>query len=291
MKTSVNPLEHCSGSFSVADFFKDSPWLKVPKDRLGEIIIEPLNPRGRLLGGASKQEGAPKTKLAALAAARRKKETQRSENGQHATSSVALLDKLGGKSQEVQANKNLPSPHETLNKDVAEQTTNVQLRKYPTRKLANQGSEQKGVGFEDSGPRTEAVSQADVVERRETTPAATPSIFAQTMLGFSANAQGPDTDRSDDYALQNPESHTEFDFSGPSPDDVVLKAQSSRPPTQKPAKALTPSNKDSRSVDEASQGVKDVTLEEPKVKGKNLDVLAEFEKSKPKNAANFVVIG
>lgn len=263
----------------------------MPKDRLGEIVIEPLNPRGRLLGGASKQEGAPKTKLAALAAARRKKETQRSENGQHATNSVALLDKLGGKSHEVQAT-NIPStPDESPRKTVAEQPSNVQMRKYPTRKLVNQAPEDASVGIEDFGPKTEAVSGTNVVEQRETTPAAAPSVFAQTMLGCSADSKGPGSDTSADYALQNPESHTEFDFSGPSPDDVVLKAQSSRPPTQKPAKALTPSSKDSKTVDEVSQGLKDVNLEESKIKGKNLDVLAEFEKSKSKNTANFVVIG
>lgn len=262
----------------------------MPKDRLGEIIIEPLKPRGRLLGGASKQEGAPKTKLAALAAARKKKETQRSENSQHATNSVALLDKLGGRSQEVQAKKDLSSPDEGFRRAVAEQTSKVQVRKYPTRKLADHASEKTRVGNEDSDPKTEAVSETNVVEPRETTPAAAPSVFAQTMLGRSADAKGPDFDTSDDYALRNPESHTEFDFSGPSPDDVVLKAQNSRAPTQKPAKALPPS-KDSKPVGEVSQGVKDVNLEESKIKSKNLDVLAEFEKSKSKNAANFVVIG
>ena len=41
-----------------------------------------------------------------------------------------------------------------------------------------------------------------------------------------------------------------------------------------------------------SHGMKDLSITEPtKIKGKNLDVLAEYRKVKRKNAANFVVIG
>ena len=41
-----------------------------------------------------------------------------------------------------------------------------------------------------------------------------------------------------------------------------------------------------------TQGVGKVTLDDiPKTKGKNLNVAAEFERSKTKNAASFVVIG
>ena len=39
-------------------------------------------------------------------------------------------------------------------------------------------------------------------------------------------------------------------------------------------------------------GVKSMSVDDiPKAKSKNLNVLAEFRKSRPKNAANFVVIG
>ncbi len=41
-----------------------------------------------------------------------------------------------------------------------------------------------------------------------------------------------------------------------------------------------------------TQGVADLTVAEAtKVKSKNLDVIREYQRSKPKNAANFVVIG
>ncbi|KAJ9619893.1 hypothetical protein H2203_008167 [Taxawa tesnikishii (nom. ined.)] len=53
--------------------------------------------------------------------------------------------------------------------------------------------------------------------------------------------------------------------------------------------------KDSKAVNGVANGISNVSLEEaapaPKVKSKNLDVLAEYEKSQRKNAASFVVIG
>lgn len=61
-------------------------------------------------------------------------------------------------------------------------------------------------------------------------------------------------------------------------------------------------NKTKKKASQPSDGDKDVNglmkevhnlglKEEPKPKSKNLDVLAEYENSKTKNTANFVVIG
>ncbi|EKG11506.1 HR1 repeat rho-binding protein [Macrophomina phaseolina MS6] len=75
---------------------------------------------------------------------------------------------------------------------------------------------------------------------------------------------------------------------GPSPDDVVLNAQAkgARKPTQ---------SKDSKAKDDTSgvtEGVEGIKIDEaPRVKSKNLNILAEYEKSNMKNSANFVVIG
>jgi elongation factor 1 alpha-like protein len=45
-------------------------------------------------------------------------------------------------------------------------------------------------------------------------------------------------------------------------------------------------------ADQIAAGVEAMKLDDtPRAKSKNLDVLAEFEKAKAKNAANFVVIG
>jgi elongation factor 1 alpha-like protein len=46
-----------------------------------------------------------------------------------------------------------------------------------------------------------------------------------------------------------------------------------------------------KAQDDLSGGIKALTVEPVKVKSKNLDVLAEYKKSKQKKAANFVVIG
>ena len=47
-----------------------------------------------------------------------------------------------------------------------------------------------------------------------------------------------------------------------------------------------------KSINDVTQGVSTVALEDIlKAKSKNLDVVAEFEKSDAKNSASFVVIG
>lgn len=281
----------CSTNFSAVDFFKDSPWLNIPKKRCGEILVEPLYPRGGLLGGSSKHDGAPKSKLAALAAARKKKENQMLEDGQNATSSVALLDKLGAKSRGSKADTR-PSLSSLNPQNVPSgQPKNIQTRKYPVRKPQNED-------VSPAKPTTEAAPAApgplpspELEAKPEITPAATPSVFARTIFGTPAKSHEPVFQSADNYVLQASESHTEFNFAGPSPDDIVTKAQNTKGPAPKAAKQPTPPAKSNKSVNGVIQGVSEVNIEDTKIRGKNLDVLAEFERSKPKNAANFVVIG
>lgn len=278
---------------SAADFFSDSPWLNIPQDRRGEILIQPLYPRGGLLGGSSKPDGAPKSKLAALAAARKKKENQRPEYGQNATSSVTLLDKLSSKPQQTQLDSTPDLSKRKISSTTTEQNVKEQPRKYPRRKS-------KGLEFpQDDRPAKEAFTKAsslgspEMEKKSEITPTAGPSVFARTIFGSSIVSQQRDIQASDLYVL-GPETNAEFDFAGPSPDDVVTKAQTTKKPSQKPAKQPQPSpghSSGDKSVDDVVQGVENTTIEDANVKGKNIDVLAEFERSKPKNAANFVVIG
>ncbi len=57
-------------------------------------------------------------------------------------------------------------------------------------------------------------------------------------------------------------------------------------------KAAKTSTKKPNSSAEIANGVSNLSVEDsPKPKSKGLDVLTEYEKSKVKNAANFVVIG
>ncbi|KAL4988613.1 P-loop containing nucleoside triphosphate hydrolase protein [Aspergillus falconensis] len=77
---------------------------------------------------------------------------------------------------------------------------------------------------------------------------------------------------------------------GPSPDDVVLNAQSSA----KGFKSKQPASKsegDKKAGGLAGDMGNLSVAEKVNVKSKNLDVLSEYKKSKRKNAMNFVVIG
>ena len=275
--------------FSVADFFSDSPWLNIPDDRRGEILIEPLYPRCGLLGGASKPDGAPKSKLAALAAARKKKENQRAEDGQTTTNSVALLDKLTGKTPQSKPNSAPIISALKPSSAITEQTVNEQPRKYPKQKPKGLEVPQDDQPIKEDLEKS-SLASPDVEKKPEIIPTAGPSAFAQTIFGAFAVSQQHYIQNSDRYVL-GPEIHAEFDFAGPSPDDVVRKAQNTKGPTQKPIKLPPQPTSGNKSVNAVAQGVANINIEEPKVKGKNLDVMAEFERSKPKNAANFVVIG
>ncbi|KAL3452423.1 P-loop containing nucleoside triphosphate hydrolase protein [Aspergillus insuetus] len=78
---------------------------------------------------------------------------------------------------------------------------------------------------------------------------------------------------------------------GPSPDDVVLNAQSSAKgfKSKQPASKTQGDKKDQASL--ASDMGNLSVIEKVNVKSKNLDVISEYKKSKRKNAMNFVVIG
>ena len=282
-------LSSCSVNFSVADFFSDSPWLNIPKHRLGEILVEPLFPRGGLLGGSSKGDSAPKSKLAALAAARKKKDDKRPEDVQNFTSSVVLLDKLSSKPREVKSSNASSSSLKPLSV-AAEQTGHEQPSRYPR---------QKSKALEPprhNQPAAEPLKDSDSLcsplteIKSEITPTAQPSIFARTLFGAPTVSQQHGVRISDHY-LVGPGTSAEFDFAGPSPDDIVTKAQNTKGPTQKPIKQPPKTLSSDKSVNAVAESVGNVSIEEPKAKGKNLDVMAEFERSKPKKAANFVVIG
>ena len=274
---------------SMADFFSDSPWLDIPPERAGEILIKPLHPQYGLLGGASKSDSAPKSKLAALAAARRAKENRKPEEGGMPTSSVALLDKLEGISQAWKPDRKPDFSTSSQPKCVTE--AKPQLRKYPLRRPKDTNGSRKSSSPEPPAMTAKAESMLAVEEKVESVPIAAPSTFARTMFGLIDRTEDSDLQSFDQHATQAFANCTEFDFTGPSPDDIVLDAQNSKNKAPKPVKQVKKSGNGDASVNDLTQGVEDVNVEEQKVKGKNLDVLAVFKESKPKNAANFVVIG
>ena len=307
-------VQSCCSVLSAAEFFKDSPWLDIPKDRRGEILVEPLYPRGRLLGGAPLQ-GGKVSKLAALAAARKKKEQEKNQldPSQTLTTSVALLDKLGREANSQRPCEDVvQSEHKSPVSDNRSVEAVLRARdlEYPSRKrkssrLLSQ-SEQDTQG---SKPLVPSSSSLFGQKPPIAAPIAAPSMFAIAMFGMSNAGEEPSSKRPKKRIFtlpQGPVSYAEINpFAGPSPDDIVKAAQNSKGLTPikeleqeltksglKPNKVLSQPQNGDDSVKTVTEGVEDVTLAEtPKAKSKNLNVIAEFERSDAKNAASFVVIG
>ena len=217
-------IPSCPTPFSAAEFFQDSPWLRVPENRRAQILVEALRHPGRLLGGSSRQEGGPpKSKLAALAAAR-KKENQNPKDAHLMTSSVALLDKLSlksGKSAQPSQETRLASPA-----DQAQTDSNA--KRYQSRRRRSLTPPPTESVPSEPFPAKEIDPTIDSPSGRPV-PTASPSVFAKAMFGPTV----PGPDRGMDLvdfsllALSNDDANADAEaFAGPSPDDIVLKAQS-----------------------------------------------------------------
>ena len=246
---SVHPpigKETCLVRLSATEFFRDCPWLNVPKERQGEILIKPLYPRCGLLGGSLQQGNGKPSKLAALAAARRRKENDKPLE-RTSNSSVALLDSLGWTRPSSTATNTARGQKEDAPKPQASSlSTHMSVvRKYPTRRRASTKDD------EPDSSRLRLESPKPIVNDTQDTPrplailAASPSAFAQTMFGLpSATSRGFDhlsvqkessrRPHVTHYALPlTPMTITESSaFAGPSPDDVVMKAQNSKGPAR-----------------------------------------------------------
>jgi elongation factor 1 alpha-like protein len=206
--------EACLKPFSFADFFKDTPWLNIPADRQA-IFIPPLYPRVGLLGGSS--DGAPKvSKLQALAAARKKKaQEQKSSYITGVEKPMAGLN-INDDSQAG----NGPSSNESA---PAQKPTS---RGFPLRKRKDSNPHEKTA----KAPPTEWEPEQNIPESFDIEPLdqATPSAFASTMF---SNPSQPPTSQHPSSIFTLPYSATTAQittdpFAGPSPDDVVIAAQS-----------------------------------------------------------------
>jgi elongation factor 1 alpha-like protein len=208
--------EHFSGSFSFANFFKDAPWLNVPMERRA-MFVAPRSPRGGLLGGSS--DGAPKiSKLQALAAARKKKAQEQRTNestGVEKPMANLSLDSTSKKAKSVDK----PSMESSREQKPT-------LRGFPMRKRKDSNPHEKA-----PLPSIERESDSDIVGTPiEDTPLdqAEPSAFANTMFSNTSSTaphQHPNNFFSLPYAAAA--ATTILDpFAGPSPDDVVIAAQS-----------------------------------------------------------------
>lgn len=207
--------------FSPEKFFKDVKWFAVPPEQRAEITVESLLPRGRLLGGSSSQAGPPRSKLAALAAARKKENRDQGKNTA-LTSSVTILDRLkqATPSSDPVKSRSLDGPADL------KEPLSRKLKKYPTRKRRtstrqNEELSRADVGTIPSASNMEPRSPSDLI------PKASPSVFAEVILGPSSaffQVSRNTLFRSTTNVRENNIANIEA-FAGPSPDDVVLKAQ------------------------------------------------------------------
>ncbi|PGH15027.1 translation elongation factor Tu [Helicocarpus griseus UAMH5409] len=315
--SSPYPIPPCPEPFSAADFFKDSPWLNVPAHRKADILVEPLYPPLGLLGGAPEASGKV-SKLAALAAKKRKDNEKKAaaESGSGSGSAagsesssppfgtpVSLLDRLAvnGKSQGAPPARTIRLPLRS-GKSSMNHTPKQPLSPGPG------GEEEQPTPSEPeppNGKRKAAAASSELTEERPLKLPdlrAEPSAFATVLVGTAparnAPQPNPITHDFDVMAFFGQDLTKAFDFAEPSPDDIVNNARESAKDnkTKRTAAGTTAAKTAGGKTPAAdvADGVKQLSVQEKetvKVKSKNLNVLAEYQKKERKKAANFVVIG
>jgi elongation factor 1 alpha-like protein len=199
--------------FSVLDFFNDSPWFNIPIDRQA-VMVPPLYPKGGLMGGSS--DGAPKmSKIQALAAARKKMAQEQKASHSHEVDKPMAglsLEENVKPSDFTQASSSKPSS-----------------RGFPLRKRKDSNPHEK------APPPVEKPRPIDIVEATvEEAPIdlAEPSAFANTMFSTSGRQPPPSTNYLTHPYLAAAASFSANPFAGPSPDDVVIAAQSKGSPNR-----------------------------------------------------------
>jgi elongation factor 1 alpha-like protein len=202
-----------------SDLFADIPWFNVPEERVGNIVSHQVRPPLRLLGGTGKP-----SKLAALAAARKKKEAEQkaAQDGSQSEKPAgvaSLMDRLGTRSAQPASQENLkPGEPET--------------RTFPIRKRKSPSPPPPVEDRRPAAPEPTKSETAEPAPKPAEPVRAGPSVFASTMCGGSSRRRpshqdaailsqnilpaiyGPDANLADTNA-----------FSGPSPDDIVMQAQ------------------------------------------------------------------
>ncbi|KEF54481.1 elongation factor 1-alpha [Exophiala aquamarina CBS 119918] len=260
----------CSMPFSAAEFFKDSPWLRVPEHRKAEITIQPAYPRRGLLGGASK--GSKMSKLAALAAKRKQQANEPS--GSVSASIPTSRDDYTANLNKLRIGKPAKASHEPEAPGIQKRLLGEELVK----KDADDDPRSPGKKCDTS---KDQIGQSILVDPNIR---GRPSAFASIMTSQETETESrPSSDILSEGLLTKL-----FDFTEPSPDDIVTKAQNVKDtaPTKSKAK------ENIRPNSSLANGVQKLSIQElPKIKSKNIDVVVEYNKVKRKNAANFVVIG
>ncbi|KAK4248525.1 putative glucose-regulated protein 78 of hsp70 family [Corynascus novoguineensis] len=271
----------------------DMPWGNVPKHRQA-TFIPPSTPRGGLLGGSGAQ---PKmSKLQALAAARKKKAEEKK----------AINDKLEGTRTKM----------EDLAVDPPAAKENVPLSGSSSKRLKTSGSTPEGHSLPVFEPRpTQSTTSQHPDVEVEALSAPENDTFIGFGCGYGADNKGNPPNKPStstdwfDVRKRKPEDSDDYEevvvlypnlpqsvkdvFAQPSPDDIVLAAQAqAKTKAGTKTAAAQSKKKGTASTDAVTSGVDGLKISDaPLPKSKNLDVLSELEKSKPKNSASFVVVG
>lgn len=213
-----NNREHVVRPPSTLDLFADMPWQNIPEHRR-TIFVKPPRLRGGLLGGSP--VAAKPSKLAALAAARKKKAED---------AALVMLPKKDEKRTADEASKPNKHDHSFPTYETSSQSEkdreNPELDRQAEARSVQLPYDSKSCGR--SAISAPATSQVDGASSSEPTVCmAKPSAFAQ-VLCYKTAPETPQPGRA--YrppwmAFTTPEAlHEAFDK--PSPDDVVLAAQS-----------------------------------------------------------------
>lgn len=224
--------------FSAAEFFRDSPWLNVPAHRKADILVEPLYPRLGLLGGAPENGGGKMSKLAALAAARKKKEGDksptpssggRSDTAQPSTGEgapLSLRERLARNDKKTKSSESSPSL-QSLSKE-SRSGQSISPKKSPSEPKTPDLPAKTELG----GSVEDVQIKGEDKEPPTSNFRAPPSTFAVTIVGDDTRPMMTEpshlyTNTLDLIKIYGQDFAEPFDFAGPSPDDVVLNAQSS----------------------------------------------------------------
>ncbi|KAL1871608.1 hypothetical protein VTK73DRAFT_1957 [Phialemonium thermophilum] len=273
---------------SISTLFRGVQWGHVPEDRRG-ILIEPVRPRGGLLGGS----GAPPklSKLQQLAAARKKKvdekkaAEEKTENTRQKLGELSVEEVATSKRESVPSSGIFGKRQKLSDSGVAGR---MPLARAPAsdERVTQDAQEDASRAGEDTVGRPAGVVKAEAAVERAP-ERAEPSAFARTLFGSSRVLRRPQQQEFFTLPYMTHPSLADA-FSEPSPDDVVLAAQAK---AGKKTSAAAPAKKKG-AVDSVAGDVKTLKIDDtPLPRSKNLDVISEFEKSKSKKTASFVVVG
>ncbi|KAF3932357.1 hypothetical protein ABW20_dc0108770 [Dactylellina cionopaga] len=277
-----------------AGFWDDTPFGAIPSHRLAEFLPPLIQSSVRmtgLLGGSGVLPGKT-SKLAALAKARSKAKAEKAAEAgtsEASKTAVSLLDRLSKK--KIEPPLSTPSP----------------VTSPISAPIASPAPDQPAAKILPDEPKDEAPKQPPAAPGSEPDILlkAPPSGFAKSVFGkridkiFDFNEEI--TDAQVIYCSVAPSqkaaAKAKQGFEGPSPDDVVMAAQSQSKGLAKGQKAERGPATVAAAIQKGVENLKVADAPEkpppPKIARKKIDVVAEYEKSKSKRKenSNLVVIG